>query len=547
MSRKLFKRRPYEIAALAAVRQRRQIGLYWTRRGRKSTTLGSICFDEMSRESGRMCIAASASLLTGKELVSVTLNSVEQAMTVLNEAASVRAVFDHGAQEKSLKFSVADSAKDKVLDGLTPEDFADLYKSSNMELRLYFDRTSYSRLQIIAPNPATARGWRALVVRDECGFTEPNFEQAMRIATDAIVRDTPDLKIIYASNLCGNDKHPWFTTTLPRELTGSNESEQFPPNPAGHFYIGQDGILIHRVALQDAYEAGHRLFDDAGKEMTLAECRKHPQIKPGLDESYELNHKSGGAAAIDLFALLTSQNRGARSCTCMFIENEAEFRQALQIMRGILGSGAVAIGYDPATTTNALSNPSSITVTEAPGVTRAQRMVFLWKERKEIVVKNRLREICTTIASRPQGGPARRFVILGTNERYFADGVSDLLRPLVPVEIVVESASIQPAGYDKPINFKTYLGDIYSAAVNDNRYDLPPGDYFKKDQRATTKNAGRYECSVDTDGGHGDTFSSGSAAEYGLTSGVALDFDTISDEPESRTGEQYDNRRSMIL
>ena len=203
-------RRKYQNVALVAVREVRQIALYWARRCRKSTSLGDIAFDEMSKQQGRMVIAASASLLLGKELVGVTLSAAEQAMIVANEASAMRTVFENGAEENDLSFRVADSAKDKVLTGLTPEDFAELYQSSRMELRLYFDRTHFSRLQVIAPNPATARSWRATVLRDEAGFTNANFENELRIATDPMMRDTPDLKIIYASNLSGNDRHPYF-------------------------------------------------------------------------------------------------------------------------------------------------------------------------------------------------------------------------------------------------------------------------------------------------------------------------------------------------
>ena len=39
-------RRLYENTALVAVRKTRQLALFWTRRGRKSTTLGNISFDE---------------------------------------------------------------------------------------------------------------------------------------------------------------------------------------------------------------------------------------------------------------------------------------------------------------------------------------------------------------------------------------------------------------------------------------------------------------------------------------------------------------------
>ena len=545
-------RRPYELAALVAVRERRQIGLYWTRRGRKSTTLGAICFDELSREPGRMCVAASASLLLGKELVTMTLSSAEQAMLVLNEATAVRDVFDAGAQDHGLQLQVANSSTDKILTGLTTDDFANLYKSSNLELRLYFDNTSYSRLQVIAPNPATARSWRALVVRDECGFTEPAFEEALRIATDAMVRDTPDLKIVYASNLPRNDKHPWFKTTLPRELTEKSEDEQFPPNPQGHFYIGQDGILIHRVALQDAYETGHRLYDDAGEAMTLEQARKHPQIRVGWDESYALNHKSGGAAAIDFFALLTSQQRGIGQCAFVYVESESEFLQAVEALRMFLGSGVVGVGYDIATTVEQTSNPSSVTVTERNGTERAQRLAVMWKEKEPAIVRNRLRRIFKAIASRPHGGPARRFCIAATSERYFAKDAADHLRDLVPTELVIESKNVEPrpAGYLAEINFKTYLGDIYSAAVNDNRYALPPGEYFNEDQRQTTKNAGKYECKPDPmTGAHGDSFVSGAMAEYAVNGPGNFAYEPVNPDREELTaaGGRMSTRGGLLM
>ena len=83
-------RREYQSAALKAVRQRRQIVLYWARRCRKSTTLGDIAFDVMAAAPGSNVIAASASLLLGSELVSVTLSSAEQGLIAAGDRRSVR-------------------------------------------------------------------------------------------------------------------------------------------------------------------------------------------------------------------------------------------------------------------------------------------------------------------------------------------------------------------------------------------------------------------------------------------------------------------------
>lgn len=513
-------RRPYQNVALVATREVRQIALYWARRCRKSTTLGDIAFDEISKAHGRMVIAASASLLLGKELVGVTLSAAEQAMIVANEAAAVRTVFETGAAEQSLDFKVADSNKDKVLSGLTPEDFAELYQSSRMELRLYFDKTHFSRVQVIAPNPATARSWRATVLRDEAGFTNPNFENELRIATDPMMRDTPDLKIIYASNLSGNDRHPYFEMTMPREITAPTEDEQFPANPEGHLYIGQQGILVHRVALKDAYAAEHALFDDHGQKMTYAECQKFPQFKSGWDETYALNHKSGGAAAIDIVALLSAQRRGVGKCNFAYVENEGEFRQALSLLAAMLTNGPVGIGFDTASTTAEKSNPSSITVTENVGGERFQRAVIVFKSNKRVVMSDYLERIVATVRARPQGGPARRLCIDASNERLAAVETRDDLVKFIPVELILGGASVEPlpTGYQQPINYKTLLGDLYCAAVNDGRTVLPPADYIKADHRLPIKDSGRYQCAVDSDGRHGDTFDSGKLAEYALSS-----------------------------
>lgn len=520
-------RRPYQNVALVAVREVRQIALYWARRCRKSTTLGDIAFDEMSKESGRLVIAASASLLLGKELVGVTLTAAEQAMIVANEAAAVREVFANGADEKSLDFKVADSSKGKIVHGLTPDDFAELYQSSRMELRLYFDKTHYSRLQVIAPNPATARSWRATVLRDEAGFTNPNFEQELRIATDPMMRDTPDLKIIYASNLSGNDRHPYFEMTMPREVTAETEDEQFPANPSGHLYIGQQGILVHRVALKDAYAANHALFDDHGEKMFYEQCQQFPQFKAGWDETYALNHKAGGGAAVDLIALLSAQRRGVGQCNFLIVENEGDFRHGLELLARTLKNGPVGLGFDVATTTEQKSNPSSITVTENLAGERFARLKIIFKSKKRQVMSDYLERIAKTVRSRPAGGPPRRLCIDASNERLAAEETKDDLMHLLPVQLVLGGASVDPlpAGYRDAINFKTYLGDNYSTAINDGRYVLPPGDYIKMDHRLVIKDGGKYSCPVDPlTGAHGDTFDSGKLAEFALTSASAGSF-----------------------
>ncbi|NQT94312.1 MAG: hypothetical protein HQ559_16250, partial [Lentisphaerae bacterium] len=167
-----WKRRLYQQVALVAARQTRTLGLFWARQCRKSSTLGEIAFDEMSRVPGRRVIAASASLLLGTELVTKAVTAAEMASIVAREAAAMQAAMIRSAAESDqpLQLIAADSENGKTYTTLSEDDFVDLYQSGRLEMRLYHDKETYSRLQVIAPNPATARGWSGTVLRDEVGY-----------------------------------------------------------------------------------------------------------------------------------------------------------------------------------------------------------------------------------------------------------------------------------------------------------------------------------------------------------------------------------------
>lgn len=515
---KKWKRREYQTVALATARKARTMVLFWARQCRKSTTLGDIGFDQMSREPGRNVIAASASLLTGSELIHKALSTAEQAALVTREAAAMQATMEASVQATggAMELKVANSETGRELAGLSAEDFRDLYRSSRLELRLYHDRTAFSRLLVIAPNPATARGWTGCVIRDEAGFTPEAMERDLQVAVKPIIDTDPGFQMIYASNLPRNDRHPFFEMTLPEPGT------EFSPNPKGNFYRGQNGILIHRVALADAYAAGHVLYDSReGKPLTYEQFCADPANRLGLDESYRLIHQFGGTAAIDLMAITTAQRRGIGQCAFVFVANDLDFENALAALRHLLGSGPVGIGFDVATTTGATSNPSSITVSEQVGVETVERLVVIWKERDGRIARERLRRIIQTVGQRPIGGPARRCCQDATNEQYFARETEAELSILIPFELVDSRNTVepQPAGYERPPNYKTWLGDLYAAAINENRCLLPSDTYLKEDHRMVQKSGGLFVCEPDADGRHGDTFDSGKLALRALSSG----------------------------
>ncbi len=509
-----WQRRTYQTTALVASRQTRILGLFWARQCRKSTTLGDIAFDVMSQAPGKHVIAASASLLLGTELVSKTVTAAEQAAIVGREAAALQAalIMSSAARAQALQLVAADSDTGKVYAELSGEAFAELYQSGRLEMRLHFDRTAYSRLRVIAPNPATARGWTGTVLRDEVGFVKN--EAAVQEAVKPIIDTDPSFRMVYSSNLPDDDRHPWFEMTLPRD-----PSLTFAPNGRGHFYRGQTGLRVHRVSIADAYAAGHKLYNDDGQAMTLEEAARNETNRGAWRRNYELVHQFGGAAVIDALALHTSQQRGIGHCALIYVDSDIDFDRGLRFLSDHLGDGTVGLGFDVATTTRLLSNPSSLTVTESRGVEKIQRAVFVWKERHPQIARDRLRRVIDTIGARPSGGPARRLCLDSSNERYFAEETGDLLRAVVPVELVNASTAVHPPGYDEPTNMKTWLGDLYSTEFNDNHYAAPPEAYYKEDHRLVVKERGLYQAEPDPkDGKHADTFDSGKLAQHALVS-----------------------------
>jgi hypothetical protein len=510
---KRWTRRKYQQVALVAVRQTRVLGLFWARQCRKSTTLGDIAFDEMSATAGRNVIAASASLLLGTELISKTVTATEQALIVGREAHALRLALDQCAAEQKgkLQLVTANAETGQVYAAIDGDGFADLYKSGRLEMRLMFDRTSYSRLRVIAPNPATARGWTGTVLRDEIGFikNEAEVQEAIR----PIIDTDPAFKMIYASNLPSDDRHPWFAMTLP-----ADPSLVFTPNASGHFYRGSTGIRIHRVDIADAYAAGHVLYNDNGQPLTLEQFLASEPNKSMLRNNYTLVHEYGGAASVDALALHEAQKRGVGRCRHINVESEADFEAGVAWLLEHLTPGLpTAIGFDVASTEGGQSNPASASVTQQAGNQFVTVLNLIWKSRKEALHRARLARLAT--ACERAEARARRVVIDASNERLFAEGTRDAGVAGVPVVLVLGGASVDPLppGYQEPINWKTYTGDQYSSALNDNKYTTPPEPYFAKDHRQVTKDRGAYRCEVDNrDGGHGDTFDAGKLAQVGL-------------------------------
>ncbi len=515
---------------MVAARKVRVLYLFWTRRGRKSTTLGSMGFDAMSSAPGQSVISASASLLVAAELVSMALSAAEQAVRIKQESDALRASLAESSDAGGMKLETANSETGKIYAGITDDDYTDLYRSKKLEFRLYFDRTHYSRMMVIAPNPATARGWGGWVFRDEQQFTHPEMERELQTATDPIIDTDPTFRLIYASNLCGDDRHPGYEMTLPAEV------QEFEPNPQGHFYISQTGIMVHRVDLADAYSAGHTLFSKKSGDPISLDTALAGMSVSARKCNYMLVHEPSGTAAINALSLHVAQQRGTGRCRFIYVDKDSDFEKALAWLVDHLVPGlATGFGFDVATTTGGKSNPSSFTVTQQAGAERISVVTVAWKTKDPKKARGRMRAICE--ACRDLDAPGIQLAIDGSNERYFAVETQQDFESLIHVEIVENGRTVDPLppGYETPINYKTFLGDLYSAQVNDGHCILPPEEYVKKDHRQVVKERGTYNAQVDSDGGHADTFDSGKLSHYALQPvAVAGPINVFKDSKRSR-------------
>jgi len=494
-----YQRRAYQRAALHFVLANRCCGLLWARQKGKSTQLSETSLFVMLKGLASTVTYASASLLLGREIIikeSLVLQRAYQRMLA-------------AAAEQKLRMETADQKTHKVVD-LKPDDFTELFEAQRLEFRLYVDRTNYRRTVVIAPNPATARGWTGWVLLDEVGFIA-GFQELMD-GVVYIINANADFHLVMATTIPRDDTHYSF------ELLGEPLGAQFEPNAEGNIYESAGGIPVHRVDIFDGAAAGVKSYDlKTGEPITPMESLARSTDKDSWWRNEGLKWIRGGTAAVDALALDAAQRRGVGSCALFLIDGEDDFHQALAWLAEHLGTGIVGLGVDVATTTNQVSNPTSVTVGELAGVEVIERAVFVWKTKDPVLARGRMRAILETVRHRPEGGRARRLCIDATNEQYFAEETRQQFAALAPVECVDARTSVTlPDG--KKVNMKTRLGDLYAGKINDNRVTAPPEQYFRDDHRMVKTEQGEFVCLPGPDGKHGDTFDSGKLMLRALTS-----------------------------
>lgn len=176
--------------------------------------------------------------------------------------------------------------------------------------------------------------------------------------------------------------------------------------------------------------------------------------------------------------------------------------------------GALGLGYDQATTEKELSNPASVTVMERNGRLFSQRLVVRYKAEEykvRLAVLELLLDDLRTAEKR-----ARRLVIDATSEKAAAQQARDQFAGTVPVEYYVASANIEEGGLKYPA--KTLLCERYQQSFEDNAMALPKGEWIVSDHSLVKFSAGRFEVEEDAAGNHGDCWTSGMLALWGLMS-----------------------------
>jgi len=528
----------HRVMALVA---RRQYG--------KTTGTARIALKKMMRQKGHTVLFGSVKLDLGREMVRKEAEQVQRAFAMLAEKDLTtetqraqrftgRDTFDRliaracdnkrrrtsqprkGFGVNSLvptkgSLKLADGENGKLLpDNLKPEDFATLYEALRLEFRYYHSQGAYSRTKVVALTPEAVGETGDLIV-DE--FERVKRAREVWEAVEPFISRNPEYRCLFTLTPPEDDRHPSF------EMFAPPAGLELPVRPEGNLYRSEGGFWVRRVTAFDAYEDGVPMYDtDSGGEITPEAARTAARDKAAWDRNYGCKFLVGGSAAVDLMCLSAAQQRGVGRCACVYCESDADFQTALDWLRDHLTPGlATAIGYDPATTEKKESNPSSLTVTQQSGNEFISPLTVLWKTRDPRLARERLRSVVDCCAAK--GAAVRRVCMDATSERLFAEETRQEFGGRAPVVLVIagETVTPHPPGYDTSrggVNYKTWTADSYCGAINENHYALPPEHYLKKSHRLVIKSGGRYECEVDTDGDHGDTFDSGRLAQYGLMS-----------------------------
>lgn len=503
------------------VREHRVCGLLARRRYGKTTIAARIALFKMMKTAGHTVVFGSVKVDLGRDMVREESRQLQQAFASLAETSQI---------------TLADRDGRELPATLSADDFAELYEATRLEFRLWHSHAVYSRTLIVALTP-DAVGLGGDLILDEVGRAK-RFQEVLE-AVMPIIQDQPSYRAIYTTTPPPDDTHPSFALLAPPI------DAELPVRPEGNTYRSELGVFVRRVTVHDAAADGIPLYDeDTGAPITPAESRRIAYDKDAWDRNYGCLFVLGGTSVCGLLELDTAQRRGVGKAFCEVVNDDLSFDAAIARLETLLGDGPVAGGWDLASTEKDTSNPSCFTIMEQQGTDFITRASLPWKSANPAVQIERVVKIIGAVARRKAGGRMRRIAIDATGDRLFAKiAQAEIAREGVPVELVIASETVDVPGYDSSITKKTWLGDRYVAALNDNRHTFPPERYFREDHRLPKKVRGIYVCEPAGNGMHGDTFDGGKLAQHALSSGGGAI--TAESLPQIRTGPAIGTNRGF--
>jgi hypothetical protein len=202
---------------------------------------------------------------------------------------------------------------------------------------------------------------------------------------------------------------------------------------------------------------------------------------------------------------------------------QAVLDQVASMARNVAALGQWGAGYDIATTTNAKSNPSSLTLMQGKGMERWAKLIVRWKTANPYFAQ-RLLEVALQ-ALKDGGAQLVGLHIDGSNERHFASKLKAEIT-ICPVTLIVsgEVVEVADAGtvdsegrvLQVSMRQKEKLGNQLVNHGTDRLLALPPGKWLKDDFLLVKKEKGMFVATLDTAGNHADTFDSTKLADNAL-------------------------------
>ncbi len=488
------KRRAYQEQAFWANKRLRRYMLAWLRQGGKSTTLSEQSLLEMAEHPGRLITFATASLNLGGEMPEKEAQLWQTFMRDMRAWADERKLQLVAGERRHA--TDADSWR-KLPDDIDVAALADVLEHSKFEVRLNHSNTVSSRLKVIAANVQTARGFTGSVKLDEAPFVDDL--RTLMAEMEPIFSTDPTFCFLMAGTPPPDYAHYAYELFTPED-----GKEDWADNPEGNWFKNRAGIWVHRVTIDDAALSGRKNYHpDTGAEVTPDEARNASPDKEGWDRSNRLKRPTIGRSAISPTALNEAQTKGMdRGMALNWDPREMELPAgALEHIKG-----SVTLGLDLGTTEKKTSNPTAIAIHRREGVDHHVPLILWWKSADPAVTKRRVKQILEALV-RIQVTP-KALGIDGTNERNYAREIRSECSNLCDVRIRVGSENV----VDKKdmdglsINIKTHKGNLLSNAGESGRLILPWSRYVYDDWMRVVKDRGGFECSVGSQGEHGDTF-----------------------------------------